>query len=391
MAADQPPPPGDGEKPAYRIYRARPRLLSRGREGSLEALRRQPQAEPKPSETQPAGRRLRDALRRRTRPRGDAAPARRRARPSAWRVLRWVLTAIAGWVVLSVVLFLFSAQFLQDRVDRATKSALSAPGAPIVSPTTVLILGSDVRPKGLREPGAETSGRGRSDSIQLMRVGGGHSAKLSIPRDTVVEVPGFGRNKINAAYAIGGPSLAVKTVRQFLGIDVDHVMLVNFERFPDLIDSMGGIDYTGGCVVSRINGGFRNGGYTLRLRAGTSHIDGKQALALSRTRNNECNKREDDLTRERRQQKIMSGMKSRVLSPLGFIRWPWVAWRAPQTIVSDMGAVGLSGLIATIGTAGDAPTRILRPDGVTTLPDGGSGLTVSDASKRRQTARFLSR
>jgi anionic cell wall polymer biosynthesis LytR-Cps2A-Psr (LCP) family protein len=169
------------------------------------------------------------------------------------------------------------------------------------------------------------------------------------------------------------------------------VILVNFEEFPELIDAMGGIDYTGGCVVSRINGGFRNGGYTLRLRGGTTHIDGKQALALSRTRKNLCNPREDELTRQRRQQKIVSGMKSRVLSLGGFVRWPWIAWRAPQTVITDMGAPGLSGLIATIATSGDAPARILKPDGVTTLPDGGSGLTVSEDSKARQVERFLSR
>ncbi len=93
------------------------------------------------------------------------------------------------------------------------------------------------------------------------------------------------------------------------------MILVNFEKFPQLIDAMGGIDYTGGCVVSRINGGFRNGGFTLRLKAGTTHIDGRQALALSRTRTNECNPRENDLTRERRQQKVIAEMRSRVLSP----------------------------------------------------------------------------
>jgi LCP family protein required for cell wall assembly len=325
--------------------------------------------------------------------RPPAAPpaAPRKRRPPWRRVLLWALIAVAGWIGLSIVLFLFSAQFLQDRVDAETRAELSSGGTPVTKPSTVLILGSDVRPKGSREPGAQTSGRGRADSIQLMRVGGGHSAKLSIPRDMVVDVPGYGPNKINAAYALGGSALAVKTVKQFLGIDVDHVIVVNFDEFPDLVDAMGGIDYSGGCVVSRINGGFRNGGYTLRLRAGTTHIDGKQALALSRTRKNECNRREDELTRQRRQQKVVAAMKKRALSPAGFVRWPWVAWRGPQTITSDMGALGLSGLIATIATSGDAPTRILRPDGVTTLPDGGAGLTVSDASKARQTARFLAR
>jgi len=252
-----------------------------------------------------------------------------------------------------------------------------------------LILGSDQRPKGSKEPGAASGGPSRSDSIQLLRVGGGHSAKLSIPRDTVVNVPGHGLNKVNAAYAFGGSALAVKTIKQYLGIDIDHVVLVNFTKFPQLIDAMGGVTYTGGCVVSRINGGFRNGGFTLRLKAGTTHIDGKQALALSRTRHNECNPRENDLTRATRQQKIVSAMKSRVLSPSGFIRWPWIAWRAPQTVSTDMGALGMTGLAATIATSGNAPTKILKPTGVVTLPDGGAGLVVSPAAKQRAVRRFL--
>ncbi len=394
MAADPPPPEDPGEPPPYRTYRARPRFLQRSGAASLDALRhRSREDDAHRRSDRRGGRRLGNALpggRRQAEPAGDR-PGRKSRPVRPLRVLRWIALGLVGWIALSIVLFLFSAQFFQDGVDGATKSELSAAGAPIIRPTTVLILGSDVRPKGSREPGAQTSGRGRSDSLQLMRVGGGHSAKLSIPRDMVVDVPGFGLNKINAAYAIGGTALAVKTVRQFLGIEVDHVIVVDFEKFPELIDAMGGVDYTGGCVVSRINGGFRNGGYTLRLRAGTTHIDGKQALALSRTRKNECNRRETDLTRERRQQKIVAAMKSQVLSPSGFIRWPWVAWRAPQTITSDMGALGLTGLMATIASSGDAPTRILRPDGVATLPDGGAGLTISDESRRRQTARFLAR
>ncbi len=315
------------------------------------------------------------------------APARRRIAPA--RIVLWALVAVLGWIALSAVLFLVSAQLAQDRVDSATKAELSSAGLPVLSPTTVLILGSDLRAKGDAEPGAATSGPSRSDSIQLLRVGGGHSAKLSIPRDMAVQIPGIGLQKINAAYAAGGPALAVKTVKQFLGIDVDHVVLVSFARFPDLVDAMGGVDYTGGCVVSRINGGFRNGGYTLRLKAGTTRIDGRQALALARTRKNECNPRENDLTRQRRQQKILAAMKRRTLSPTGFVRWPWIAWRAPQAVSTDMGAAGMSGLAATIALAGNAPTRILEPTGSVTLPDGGAALTIGDQSRRRQVQRFL--
>ena len=236
---------------------------------------------------------------------------------------------------------------------------------------------------------AQTSGPGRSDSIQLLRVGGGHNAKLSIPRDLAVPIAGHGVTKVNAAFAFGGSALAVRTLSDYLGIGIDHVVLVNFERFPQLVDAMGGVDYSGGCVVSKINGGFKNGGYTLRLRSGRTHIDGRQALALSRTRHNLCNARESDLTRARRQQKLMSAMKSRTFSPGGFLRWPLIALRAPQTLSTDMGALGLSGLVATLATSGDGAPRVLRPTGTTLLADGGLALTISDASKRRQVTRFL--
>ena len=178
-----------------------------------------------------------------------------------------------------------------------------------------------------------------------MRVGGGKNATLSIPRDTVVDIPGHGRNKINAAYAIGGPSLAIKTVESYLGIDVNHLVEVNFENFPQLIDSLGGITYKGGCVVSEINGGTRNGGYTLRLKAGTHEIDGKQALALARTRKNACAKREDDRTRARRQQKILAAIKGKVTSFETFARLPWVSWAAPKAVRSDMAGPSLLGLV----------------------------------------------
>jgi LCP family protein required for cell wall assembly len=281
---------------------------------------------------------------------------------------------------------LISAQIQQDKLSGDV--ALGGAGFPLTSANTILVLGSDARPKGSKEPGAATSGS-RADSILLMRIGGGSNARLSIPRDTVVDIPGHGRDKINAAYAYGGDALAVQTVEQYLGIQVNHLIEVNFTNFPHLIDAMGGVSYTGGCVVSRINGGFRNGGYTLRLKRGTSHIDGKQALALARTRHNLCNPRESDLTRARRQQKLLSAMKSRLFSPGAFVRLPWISWNVPKALRSDMSGPTLMGVFGALASSGSPPTRILRPSGVETTSSGGAGLTVSDAERQRDVARFL--
>jgi anionic cell wall polymer biosynthesis LytR-Cps2A-Psr (LCP) family protein len=164
---------------------------------------------------------------------------------------------------------------------------------------------------------------------------------------------------------------------------------VNFANFPDLIDAMGGVDYTGGCVVSRINGGSKNGGFTLRLPKGTTHIDGRQALALARTRKNACNPREDDRTRARRQQKLLAAMKSRVFSLGGFIRLPWISWNVPKSVQSDMGGPRLLGYALGLALNGNAPTEVLKPSGFETLPNGGAGLDVSDAEKQAEVQRFL--
>jgi LCP family protein required for cell wall assembly len=346
--------------PDYKVYRTRPRLLPR-REGSpLDDFKAAPEGEP------------------------------RRRRPiTVGRVVKWIALALVAWIGLSVVLFLISAQVNQDQVSQAAQDQLASGGVGIVKPQTTLILGSDLRTQRTKEPGASTSGPSRSDSLVLVRTGGGHSAKLSIPRDTVVDIPGHGRDKINAAYAIGGAALTLQTVKQYLGIDVNHVFEVNFDNFPDLIDAMGGINYTGGCVVSRINGGARNGGFTLRLKKGTTHIDGQQALALARTRHNACNPNENDITRARRQQKILSAMKSRVFSPSGFVRLPLISWNAPKTLKSDMRGPSLLGYAIGTAVSGSPPTRVLRPSGGVTLPNGGAGLVVDDAEKQREVKHFL--
>jgi len=348
-------PKGQDGAPEYRVYRSRKPWLSRG------------------------GRDDRDEL---AQLRGD--PSAKRARPSrqgmsGWRITRWILGAIAVWVLVSSLVFLISAQIQQGQVADAANQRLGGAGYPLWSPNNILVLGSDVRTSSNAEPGAQTSGNGRSDSILLLRVGGGANSRMAIARDTIVEIPGHGRGKINGAFSIGGPALAIETVEAYTGIDINHVVLVSFADFPELIDAMGGITYRGGCVVSRINGGFARGGYTLRLKAGKTHIDGKQALALARTRKNECNKQENDLTRARRQQKVVGAMKRRLLSPFAFVRLPMIAWAAPRSLRSDMSGPTLLGLFAALATSGSPAATVLGTE---------SG-QVPDELKERVVRRFL--
>jgi LCP family protein required for cell wall assembly len=305
------------------------------------------------------------------------------------RVLLGLLTLAVAWVALSVVLFLASSHFERTPPPGDVAGVLDPAGFPLTSANTILVLGSDRRQKNSKEPGAETTGPGRSDTIMLIRTGAGHAARLSIPRDTVVEIPGHGLQKINAAHAFGGPAESISVIEHWLGIPINHLVEVNFENFPQLIDAMGGVNYTGGCIVSRLDGGFSQGGYTLRLSKGTHHLNGKQALALARTRENLCEPSETDVQREEHQQALFTDMKSRLLSPSSFFRLPWIAWNAPPAIISDMSGETLIGLFGALAVSGTPPTRVLTPSGNITLPDGEEGLSVSEAERRSAVARFL--
>jgi LCP family protein required for cell wall assembly len=375
----------DGE-PRYRVYRSKPRGLRerlRGEDAGLEQLHGAPgEARGRPSEAGQAG--------------GAGGPAqprprfgRRRRRLTPGRVVKWLALAVAGWLLLSLALFLLSAQIEQSKVSDGARAALKPAGFPLTSANTILILGSDARPQGSKEPGANPGGPSRSDTIMLWRVGGGHAARLSIPRDTVVDIPGHGRAKINAAYAYGGAALSIRTIEQYLGIPVNHLIEVSFENFPKLIDALGGVDVTTGRVCSDINGGTRNGGVTLRLGRGAHHLDGKQALALARTRKNGCNPAENDLTRAKRQQQILSGMKDQLTSPTTFFRLPWISWYAPKAMHTDMGGPTLLGFFASAATSGSPPVQVLGPVTYVTLPDGESALQVSDADRQAAVRTFL--
>jgi LCP family protein required for cell wall assembly len=304
------------------------------------------------------------------------------------RIALVLLALIAGWLALSLVLFLLSSHFERTSPPANVASVLDPAGYPLTSANNILVLGSDRRQKNSKEPGAETSGPGRSDTIMLIRTGGGHAARLSIPRDTVVEIPGHGLQKINAAHEFGGAAESISVIKDWLGIPINHLVEVDFENFPALIDAMGGVTYSGGCVVSRLDGGFSQGGYTLRLRSGTHHLDGKQALALARTRENLCRPNETDIQREEHQQALFTAMKSRLLSPASFLRLPLIAWNAPPAIISDMSGPTLLGLFGALAISGTPPTHVLRPSGTITLPDGGQGLTVSEAQRHAAVARF---
>ncbi len=360
----------------YNLYRSLPKGLRarlRGEEDIETERRRQRNGGPprRPGQTPP-----------------DVPWWKRKLTPG--RVLKYLAAAIVCWLVLSLVLFLVSAQIQSGSIPASAQRALTGGPNMITGTDTVLVLGTDQRPKGTHEAGANTSDKGsRSDTIMLWRIGGGTSRRLSIPRDTLVSMGGFGQQKINAAYAIGGPALAIKTVERFTGVKINHLIIVNLANFPKFIDAIGGIDVKTGRICSQISGGVGNGGFSLNLRPGVHHLSGIAALTLARTRENTCNAASNDLTREGYQQKILNGIKSKLLTPSAFFHLPWASWYAPQAVRTDMGGFTLLSLFFAAEIGGSAPTKILKPSGAAAVPGVGDALIASPSDVRHAVRQLM--
>lgn len=146
---------------------------------------------------------------------------------------------------------------------------------------------------------------GRSDSLMLAHLSGDRKSAylISFPRDMWVDIPGRGKDKINAAYAYGGTALTVKTLQSMLGIKVDHVAQIDMEGFVELADLVGGVSVTNEHAFSREGYDFPKGKVDL---------DGKKALAFVRERKQLPN---GDLDRAANQRKVVQAIVEKGLDP----------------------------------------------------------------------------
>jgi LCP family protein required for cell wall assembly len=322
------------------------------------------------------------------------------------RIGKWIGIVALGWLVLSFLAFAISAQIQKGKLADGVGNVVDG-GPLLIGGQTILVLGTDVRSGAFAGPDeaetencieAVTSGRPtdnnckhgpyRSDTIMLIRAGAGTLRKLSIPRDTLADVPGKGPQKINSAYASGGAKLAVRTVEGMLGLDVDQVAIIDFDGFRKFIDSIGGVTvdlpYP---VCSSVSGGAFN----LKLDEGENHLDGFQAITLARTRENTCGEGQftgTDVERAQFQQLIIDGIKGQLTSisrlPINFLKGPFIAWNAPKVMVSSMGALTMPQLLLSAATGG-GDTDVLKPSSTT----GAGNLIVSDEECIRAVEKLL--
>jgi len=201
-------------------------------------------------------------------------------------------------------------------------------GAPNTPGDTYLIVGSDSR-AGWANDGTVGA---RTDTIILLhKPVHGPVALISIPRDSYVEIPGHGKNKINAAFAFGGAPLLVQTVEQLTGLTIDRYFEVGFLGVADVVDALGGVDL---CYDKDVN----DPRSTLVWTAGCHHADGATALAFARMRYSDPL---GDIGRTQRQQQLISAVAKKALSPSTLLN--------PFAVVRDIDA-GLNSFSVSKGT-----------------------------------------
>lgn len=175
--------------------------------------------------------------------------------------------------------------------------------------STYLLVGSDSR-EGLSAEERQDLGTGkaegrRTDTIMLLHTGAGPNLLLSIPRDSIVDVPGYGTNKINAAYAFGGPELLVETLESESGVRIDNYVEIGFGGFVSVVDAVGDIEI---CPEEAMEDPLAK----LDVKKGCQDADGKTALGYARSRKVSTL---GDIDRARRQREVVSAVGSKAASP----------------------------------------------------------------------------
>ncbi|MDN3352386.1 LCP family protein [Actinomadura sp. DC4] len=232
----------------------------------------------------------------------DGAPA------GGGRRRHWLRTVLI--VILVLLLLMIGAYFyLDSRLNRIDVFS-DYPGRPGDTPgTNWLVVGSDSR-EGLSSAERKKLSTGkaegkRTDSMMLLHIGDHGTTLVSLPRDSYVPIPGHDPNKLNAAYAFGGPKLLVRTVEQATKIHIDHYAEIGFAGFVGMVDSVGGVDM---CIPQPI----KDKASGLNLKAGCQKLNGPQALGFVRTRHAFASQ---DLQRVQNQRKFLAALTHKATSP----------------------------------------------------------------------------
>jgi LCP family protein required for cell wall assembly len=238
------------------------------------------------------------------RPSSRPAPPPRQPGKSRRRPHRWMLVLLLLWLVFLVAVPIWAwTKIAKVDADPGGDRPGSQPGS------TYLLVGSDSREdltaaERKRLGTGQAEGR-RTDTIMLLHTGDGPNLLLSIPRDSIVDVPGQGRMKVNAAYALGGPELLVETLESETGVRIDNYVEIGFGGFVNVVDAVGGIEI---CPDQAMKDPLAN----LDIAKGCQEADGPTALGYARSRHTSAL---GDIDRARRQREVVSAVGAEAMSP----------------------------------------------------------------------------
>ncbi|MBV9354527.1 MAG: LCP family protein [Chloroflexi bacterium] len=281
-----------------------------------------------------------------------------------------VLNTVARWLVLMLIVV----------------GAVIALALVLTPPReSVLILGSDARPDEIAEGVI-----GRTDTLMLLVADRAEplAATLSIPRDLWVTIAGgYGQERINAAYELGGPGAATQTVSSVVGQPVDHYLLIHLQGVRDVIDALGGVDIT---VETPIHDdAYPTDDYgiiTIDIPAGPQHMDGTTALEYGRTRH-----QDSDFGRAERQQQVLAAVRAALVNPLNWWRLPAFTIAVSHAITTDLSPTDAIAISAALVRYDGAPASMVIDTQLARQVTGSDGAYLLQATPdlKPAVARFL--
>ena len=294
-------------------------------------------------------------------------PRHGRAKKKKTRIWPWVVVFLC-FLGAAVAGAMFASNSLLDRpaAEKVEEGLLTAKDK-----STIMIMGVDEREDDV----------GRSDTLMIATVDPkkDQAALLSIPRDTRVKINGHGWDKINAAYAYGGEKLTQRTVEDFLGVNMDHYIIINTHAFQKIIDAIGGIDIDVEKRMYYEDPWDDDGGLVIDLKPGMQHMNGKTAVTYVRYRDEE-----GDIGRIKRQQKFMKACMDKVTSPAIIPKLPTVIKEVIGSVKTDL---SFRQLLEFAGTLKEAQKNGLKTEMVPGRPLYISGVSywIPDVEKLRTT------
>ena len=312
-------------------------------------------------------------------------PARRR-RPRWGRIVVWALlgillvalTAGGGYYLWLRHVVAGANARLDPGVSEALKSSPPSSVAVPASPGTmdVLLLGSDQR--------AGVAG-GRSDTIMLIHIDSqrGFASMFSLPRDLRVEVPGHGLQRLNTAYSFGGAALAIRTVKQLTGINIDHYLQVDFQAFQKMADSLGGVYIDVDRRYLNTDASYE----PIDIQPGYQLLGGHDALEYVRYRHDG----NADFGRMLRQQRFLSALKEQIgAAGAGLLlKLPGLAGDLFSNATTDLTADQVLSLAYFGARLGGGHIRQVRLTGDTPTINGVSYVTATQADIRQAVQDYL--